>query len=293
MAKRIRTRRVGNRGAARNGDASAGCADAELLRPSTPAFTASEPWRVLRIMGEFVEGFEALHGLGRAVSIFGSARATRGPLYRETSRIAELLGRAGYAIITGGGPGLMEAANRGALAAGVRSVGLNIELPYEQKVNRHVDLPIQVRYFFVRKMLFVKHTEAFVILPGGFGTLDELFEALVLIQTGKVRNFPVILYGRKYWSGLLRWLRTAARAQGMVVDADLRLLRVADTPEEVRALITTAAERGLEERAARSVTRRTLQRKRGLERLPHIGPITGPAGPPRLPRLSPGRPASR
>ena len=277
MVKRTRTRRAGSRSAARNGDGAPSCADAELLRPSSPAFTASEPWRVLRIMGEFVEGFEALHGLGKAVSIFGSARVTRGPLYRETSRIAELLGRSGYAIITGGGPGLMEAANRGARAAGVTSVGLNIELPYEQKVNRYVDLPMQVRYFFVRKMLFVKHSEAFVILPGGFGTLDELFEALVLIQTGKVRHFPVVLYGRKYWKGLLRWLHAAARARGMVVDADLSLLRLADTPEEVRALITTAAERAIEERAARSVTRRTLQAKRGPRGKRLARPLRQPA----------------
>jgi len=231
------------------------------LRPSTPTFTASEPWRVLRIMGEFVEGFEALSGLGKAVSIFGSARTTKGPLYRDAMRIAEQLGVAGYSIITGGGPGLMEAANRGARAAGVRSVGLNIELPYEQKVNRYVDLPMQVRYFFVRKMLFVKYSQAFVILPGGFGTLDELFEALVLIQTGKIQNFPVILYGRAYFSGLLDWLRSSARADGMLTEADLDLMQLADSPEEVCQRVVRA-QRGRQpeqEHAARAVTRRTLQ----------------------------------
>jgi uncharacterized protein (TIGR00730 family) len=237
-----------------------GCADAELLRPSAPAFTASEPWRVLRIMGEFVEGFEALGGLGKAVSIFGSARIASGPIYDQTVRTAELFGEAGYAIVTGGGPGLMEAANRGARAAGARSVGLNIELPYEQAINPYVDLAIQVRYFFVRKMLFVKYSHAFVIMPGGYGTLDELFEALVLIQTGKIRNFPVVLYGREYWVGLLDWLRQTACARGMIDRADLRLLQIADSPEQVRDLVVRAdGGHAAQEAQARATTRRALQ----------------------------------
>ena len=243
----------------------AGSADTELLRPATP-FTASEPWRVLRIMGEFVEGFEALNDLGRAVSIFGSARIDDGPLYDATRQTAELLGRAGYAIISGGGPGLMQAANEGAHAAGVRSVGLNIELPYEQHVNPFVNLPLQVRYFFVRKMLFVKYSQAFVIMPGGFGTLDELFEALVLIQTSKVHNFPIVLYGSKYWAGLLRWLHTSVEGGGMIAEADLRLLKVVDSPAQVHAAIGAAAGLAAEqeqcEQAARATTRGTLQRQR-------------------------------
>jgi uncharacterized protein (TIGR00730 family) len=211
-------------------------------------------------MGEFVEGFEALGSLGKAVSIFGSARVSSGPLYAQTVRTAELLGIAGYSIITGGGPGLMEAANRGARKAGVRSVGLNIELPYEQAINPYVDLPLQVRYFFVRKMLFVKYSQAFVIMPGGYGTSDELFEALVLIQTGKVKNFPVVLYGREYWAGLVEWLRDTAGAGGMIAEPDLRLLQMADSPEEVRDLVVRAGRaRAAEEAAARATTRRALQ----------------------------------
>lgn len=241
----------------------AGTTDQELLRPSAPPFTASEPWRVLRIMGEFVEGFEALGEVGNAVSIFGSARITSGPLYDQTVRTAQLLGEAGYGSITGGGPGLMEAANLGARNAGARSVGLNIELPWEQAVNPYVDLTLQIRYFFVRKMLFVKYSQAFVIMPGGYGTLDELFEALVLIQTGKIENFPVVLYGREHWVGLIDWLRDTARARGMIATADLQLLQIAESPEEVRDLVVHAGKtRVAEEAIARSTTRRALQRLR-------------------------------
>ena len=212
----------------------AATADAHLLASpaEAPAFTTTDPWRVLRIQGEFVHGFDALADLGPAVTVFGSARTPPGdPEYEAARQTARLLGEAGFTIITGGGPGIMEAANRGAREAGAPSVGLNIELPFEQKVNEFVDRAIEFRYFFVRKTMLVKYSQAFLIFPGGFGTLDELFEALVLIQTGKIADFPVVLYGRAYWSGTGR--RGCARrmlADGKIAAADLELLPVVDSP---------------------------------------------------------------
>src|SRR3569832_1185408 len=181
---------------------------AELHEPELRDFTRSDPWRVLRIQGEFVAGIDALAHLGPAVSIFGSARtAVDDPDYVSCVALAKRLAERRFAIITGGGPGIMEDANRNAVEGGGLSVGCNIELPFEQRTNPYVKLSIIFRYFFVRKTMFVKYAEAFVIFPGGFGTLDELFEALTLVQTGKVQDFPVILYGADYWRGLIEWLR--------------------------------------------------------------------------------------
>lgn len=224
------------------------------------AFTHSDPWRVLRIMGEFVEGFDVLAELGPAVTIFGSARVKADdPQYQAAQELARLLGEAGLTIITGGGPGIMEAGNRGAQEAGVSSIGLNIELPFEQGVNQYVDVAINFRYFFVRKTMFLKYAQAFVIFPGGFGTMDELFESLTLIQTGKVQNFPVILFGSAFWGGLLDWLRSAMLTEGKISPADLDLIMVSDSPEEVRDLILRSMReqhwRGDKEESARAATR--------------------------------------
>jgi uncharacterized protein (TIGR00730 family) len=202
------------------------------------SFTHTDPWRVLRIMGEFVAGFDALADVGPAVSIFGSARVRpRDPYYGKTVAVARRLARAGFAIITGGGPGIMEAANRGAREGGGRSIGCAIELPREQSTNPFVDEAVNFRYFFVRKTMFVKYAQAFVIMPGGFGTLDELFEALTLIQTQKIRNFPVILVGCDYWSGLLEWIRARLLAERMIGEEDLRLLACTDDPAEVERIV--------------------------------------------------------
>lgn len=224
----------------------------------------TDTWRVLRIMGEFVEGFEALAEIGTAVTIFGSARVRESdPVYQAAVDTARLLGQAGYTIITGGGPGLMEAANKGAREAGARSIGLNVELPFEQHVNLYVDIAVEFRYFFVRKTMLVKYSQAFVIFPGGFGTLDELFEALVLIQTGKVQNFPIILYGAAYWNGLLDWIRSAPLAEHMIAPADLELLILCDSPEQVRDTIQNCraeqAPRAEQEARARTETRRAMK----------------------------------
>ncbi|MDP2955066.1 MAG: TIGR00730 family Rossman fold protein [Longimicrobiales bacterium] len=194
-----------------------------------------DAWRVFRIMGEFVEGFEEMAKLGPAVSIFGSARTKPGHAqYEACAQTARLLGEAGFTIITGGGPGIMEAANRGAKEAGAKSVGCNIELPFEQAGNPYVDISIDFRYFFVRKMMFVKYAQAFVIFPGGFGTMDELFESLTLIQTGKVRHFPVVLVGKDYWGGLIGWMRDQMAREGKIAAGDLDLVLLTDDPEEVR-----------------------------------------------------------
>jgi uncharacterized protein (TIGR00730 family) len=201
----------------------------------------TDPWRVLRIQSEFVEGFGLLAELPRAVSVFGSARTPRDhEHYAAGVAIGAALARAGYAVITGGGPGAMEAANRGASEAGGLSVGLGIELPFEQDLNEWVDVGIAFRYFFVRKTMFVKYAQAFVILPGGFGTLDELFEALTLVQTRKVTRFPVILFGTEYWSGLLTWIRTTLAATGTINASDLDLITVTDDIGEVMAVIQAA-----------------------------------------------------
>jgi uncharacterized protein (TIGR00730 family) len=207
----------------------------------------SEEERLARIRAELDRGFGALQGLGKAVSLFGSARTHPDhPDYELARRTARLLGEAGFAVITGGGPGTMEAANRGAREAGARSVGLNIELPFEQEMNPYVDLPLKFHYFFTRKVMFVRYACAFVVFPGGFGTLDELFEALTLIETGKMRHFPVTLVRGEYWSGLLDWLRAGPLAEGKLSQRDLDLLGVHDDPRTVLATVEHgAASQGL------------------------------------------------
>ena len=205
--------------------------DRKLLeRPdSAPEFLESDPWRVLRIQAEFVAGFDALATVGPAVTFFGSARVRPpDPMYDAARTLAAELARRGFAIITGGGPGTMEAANRGAREGRGLSVGLNIELPFEQGLNEFVNLGIEFHYFFVRKTMFVKYAEAFVIFPGGFGTMDELFEALTLIQTGKIVHFPVIMFGSSYWAGLQQWIRDRVLAEGKISPEDLDLMVVTD-----------------------------------------------------------------
>jgi uncharacterized protein (TIGR00730 family) len=204
--------------------------DQELLRSRQALeFRDTDTWRTLRIMGEFVEGFDALADIGPAVTIFGSARVgRRNRYYGAARRVAAELARRGFAIITGGGPGIMEAANRGAKDGGGLSIGCNIELPFEQGLNEYVDLGMEFRYFFVRKTMFVKYAEGFVIFPGGFGTLDELFEALTLIQTGKVEHFPVVLYGKDYWNGLLKWIREKPLYEEKVSPEDMDLVTITD-----------------------------------------------------------------
>jgi uncharacterized protein (TIGR00730 family) len=206
--------------------------------PGRPEFIDSDPWRALRILSEFVEGFDALASVGPAVTIFGSARVKDGaPEYELARGIARRLAERGFAIITGGGPGIMEAANRGCRDGGGLSIGCNIELPHEQGLNPYVDLGIEFKYFFARKTMFVKYADAFVIMPGGFGTLDELFESLTLIQTGKIRDFPVVLVGSAYWQGMLDWMRSVQVPAGAVSEADLDLLKLSDDPDEVCEII--------------------------------------------------------
>ena len=209
-------------------------ADRGLLeRPRDPDFVHSDPWRALRILGEFVDGFDALARVGAAVAVFGSARiGAADPHYAAAEAVGRLLAGRGLAVITGGGPGIMEAANKGAAEAGGVSIGCNIELPFEQAANPYANLAIDFRYFFVRKTMFVKYSEAFIVFPGGLGTLDELFEALVLIQTRKVEQFPVVLFGSAFWSGLLDWVRERLLADGLISATDLDLVRVTDSPEE-------------------------------------------------------------
>ncbi|MCB8968428.1 MAG: TIGR00730 family Rossman fold protein [Chloroflexota bacterium] len=228
------------------------------------SFTDTDPWRVMRIMSEFVRGFDALADMGQAITIFGSARTKPGDAdYEAAVEVAKLLGEAGFAIITGGGPGVMEAGNKGASLAGALSIGLNIELPFEQHINPYVDRSIDFRYFFVRKTMLVKYAQAFVIFPGGFGTLDELFESITLIQTGKIKNFPVILYGTAYWQGLLDWIRHTLLAEGKISAADIDLLIVVDSAEEVRDTILHYMENpdlhSDKEESARAVTRQVFQ----------------------------------
>jgi uncharacterized protein (TIGR00730 family) len=207
-------------------------------KPGRPEFIDSDPWRALRILSEFVEGFDALASVGPAVTIFGSARFKAGaPEYELARGIARRLAEQGFAIITGGGPGIMEAANRGCREGGGLSIGCNIELPHEQGLNRYVDLGVEFKYFFARKTMFVKYADAFVIMPGGFGTLDELFESLTLIQTGKIRDFPVVLVGTAYWQGMLDWMRAVQVPAGAVSEGDLDLLKLTDDPDEVCEII--------------------------------------------------------
>lgn len=203
--------------------------------------SVSDSWRVLRIQAEFVEGFGRLAELGPAVSVFGSARAVPGDgEYELAERIGYALGAAGYAVVTGGGPGVMEAGNKGVRQAGSTSVGLGIELPLEQGFNDWIDIGVEFRYFFVRKTMFVKYAQAFVVLPGGFGTLDELFEALTLVQTGKVTSFPVILVGSSYWRGLVEWLEGSMAKEGKISPEDLDLVRLTDDSDEVVSAVRGA-----------------------------------------------------
>jgi uncharacterized protein (TIGR00730 family) len=214
--------------------------DQQLLQQegADTQFLKTDTWRALRIMGEFVEGFDALAGVGPAVSVFGSARIGRGdPSYRIARSLTRKLAKHGYAIITGGGPGIMEAANRGARDAGGVSVGCNIELPFEQGLNEFVTLGMEFRYFFVRKTMFVKYAEAFCIFPGGFGTLDELFESLTLIQTAKVQHFPVVLFGKAYWKGLMDWLRGSPLGEGKISPDDLTIFTITDDVDEAVRII--------------------------------------------------------
>jgi uncharacterized protein (TIGR00730 family) len=218
--------------------------DEKLLNPDRKKekiFTDTDPWRVLRIQGEFVEGFDTLARLGPAVSIFGSARTPpEDPMYQAAVETARLLAEAGLTVITGGGPGIMEAGNKGAQQGKGVSVGLNIELPFEEASNPYVEISINFHYFFVRKMMFVKYAQAFVIFPGGFGTMDELFEALTLIQTGKIVNFPVIMFGSGYWAGMFSWLKDQMEAGEKISPGDVDLMYVTDSPAEVRDRILAA-----------------------------------------------------
>jgi uncharacterized protein (TIGR00730 family) len=216
--------------------------DQRLLDSRGPTdWVHTDPWRVLRIQAEFVEGFGALAELPRAVTVFGSARTPRDdPEYAIGMQLGAALAQAGFAVITGGGPGAMEAVNQGCSEAGGLSVGLGIEVPHEQGMNQWVDLGINFRYFFVRKTMFVKYAQAFVCLPGGFGTLDELFEALTLVQTRKVTKFPVVLLGRDYWAGLLDWLSGTVRGGGKLRDDELRLLHVTDDVDEAVKIVNEA-----------------------------------------------------
>ncbi len=239
--------------------------DQALLRSAEagPQFRDTDTWRALRILGEFVEGFDALAEVGPAITIFGSARVGRRNRYYSAARkLAAQLGKQGYAIIPGGGPGIMEAANHGARDAGALSIGCNIELPFEQGLNEYVDLGMEFRYFFARKTMFVKYANGFVIFPGGFGTLDELFEALTLIQTGKVEHFPVVLYGKDYWGGLLEWIRAKPLYEAKVSPEDLRLLTLTDDVDEACAAITRqrrSADREAKEAGSRKATKEAIQ----------------------------------
>jgi uncharacterized protein (TIGR00730 family) len=209
------------------------------LPPTAIDFTATDPWRVLRIQSEIVHGFDGLANVSPAVSVFGSARTDEDdPFYAQAVEVGRLLAERQFAVITGGGPGIMEAANRGAHEAGGKSIGCNIELPHEQGTNAYVDLSINFRYFFVRKTMFMKYSEGFIIFPGGFGTMDELFEALTLIQTGKVRNFPVVLFGTAYWRGLISWLRDTMLTDNKISPGDVELMVQTDDPAEAVEVIT-------------------------------------------------------
>src|SRR5580704_14298922 len=216
--------------------------DQRLLDRRGPSdWVHTDPWRVMRIQAEFVEGFGLLAELGIAVSVFGSARSQReSPEYKLAEEISAGLVRAGYTVITGGGPGIMEAANKGAAEAGGVSVGLGIELPLESGLNDYVNVGVEFRYFFVRKTIFVKYSQAFVVLPGGFGTMDELFEALTLVATGKITRFPILLVGSKYWGGLVTWLKQTMLAEGKIGPDELSLLHIADDPDEVVKIIKAA-----------------------------------------------------
>ncbi len=237
----------------RHSDRQRGPTEDELLLESVEAnerpdaLRKTDPWRVLRIMAEFVEGFEKLGDVQDAVAIFGGARVLpTDPMYQRTVDTARCLAEAGFPIITGGGPGIMEAANKGALEGNGLSIGCNIELPHEQGTNAYVRRSLYFRFFFVRKTMFAKYSMAFVVFPGGFGTLDELFEALTLIQTGKVGEFPVVLVGKAYWSGLVEWLRSTMLAEGKISASDLDLFHLTDDPDEVVRIIQAMRHKGMQ-----------------------------------------------
>ncbi|MFC6878403.1 MULTISPECIES: TIGR00730 family Rossman fold protein [Actinomadura] len=235
--------------------------DQRLLDSRGPSdWLHADPWRVLRIQAEFVEGFGLLAELPKAVSVFGSARTKPGSEEYELGvDIGARLHDAGYAVITGGGPGIMEAANKGCDDNGGLSVGLGIELPFEQKLNDHIDIGLEFRYFFVRKTMFVKYSQAFIVLPGGFGTLDELFEAITLVQTGKVTRFPIVLVGTAFWGGLIEWIRATMLPSGKISPEDMDLIHVTDDPDEVVRIVVDAhhlhEQRLQEEEAARAAAR--------------------------------------
>ncbi len=235
--------------------------DEKLLQTPSPgdSFTKTDPWRVMRITAEFVEGFDTLASVDRGVTVFGSARTSpEDPHYAAAQEVSRLLAEAGFAIITGAGPGIMEAANKGARLGGGRSVGCNIELPFEQGANPYVDTLIEFRYFFVRKTMFIKYSVAFIIFPGGFGTLDELFEAVTLIQTGKIYQFPVILFGRHYWAGLIRWLQARVLEERKISPGDIDLMVLTDDPAEAANAVIKAYESQLSK-----YDRRTGRDRRG------------------------------
>ncbi|MGW0992576.1 LOG family protein [Streptomyces sp. NPDC002520] len=229
----------------RRGQVTPSTTDQRLLDERAPSdWVHTDPWRVLRIQSEFIEGFGTLAELPPAISVFGSARTPAGtPEYEAGVKLGRGLVEAGWAVITGGGPGAMEAANKGALEAGGVSVGLGIELPFEQGLNPYVDIGLNFRYFFVRKMMFVKYAQGFVVLPGGLGTLDELFEALTLVQTQKVTRFPIVLFGSEYWGGLVTWIQETLIAQGKASEKDLLLFHLTDEVEEAVALVSKEAAR--------------------------------------------------
>jgi uncharacterized protein (TIGR00730 family) len=219
--------------------------DEKLLQAGSDRddFTRTDPWRVMRIMGEFIEGFDNLAHVRKGVAIFGSARThPDDPQYQAAQEVSRLLAQEGFAIITGAGPGIMEAANKGAKLGGGLSIGCNIELPFEQGANPYVDTLINFRYFFVRKTMFIKYSNAFIIFPGGYGTLDEAFEALTLIQTGKIYQFPVIMFGRHYWAGLIRWLQSRVLGEGKIGPGDLDLMLLTDDPQEAAHAVIAAWE---------------------------------------------------
>jgi uncharacterized protein (TIGR00730 family) len=221
-------------------------ADEELLGAEHGVLesTHTDDERLQRMRTEMGEGFAALSGITRGVSLFGSARTLpEDPGYEQAREVARTLGEAGFAIITGGGPGMMQAANQGARDVGATSVGLNIELPFEQRFNPYVDISLRFHYFFTRKVMFVRYSCAFVVLPGGYGTMDEMFEALTLIQTGKILHFPVVLLGNHYWNGMLDWLRSTMLAEGKISAPDIELLQIADSPQEAVAIVERAAAR--------------------------------------------------
>ncbi|MBF0368276.1 MAG: TIGR00730 family Rossman fold protein [Magnetococcales bacterium] len=235
-------------------------------------FKTTEAWRVFRIQAELIDGIETLRGMGPAVTIFGSARTPDDDAsYLAAKETAELFSKHGVGVITGGGPGIMEAANKGAFSEGAVSVGLNIALPFEQQANHFQDVSISFRYFFVRKLMFAKYADAFIIFPGGFGTLDELFEALTLVQTGKMRHLPIILYGSDYWQGLLQWLRSKVLSEGCISKKDLNIFHVVDNPRQALSIVSAALKSNLKKqkklkKLKKRKKREELEKREGLEK---------------------------